>query len=207
MLAHLKIIRPLTAVGSDLPIRTIPQTNYLKSCYPGIPVGKCSATKKVGWTISGHNEGGVHKHKTWEECLEMCCNDLKCKSFDHLIDGERKCAISHHTMEGVPEWAKDKDSGPKWSYSELSISRFPPKTPKGKKRVAFRTEMGGYLTVDQQGQLTCNSITLEENAIFDLIRPIETGHIKTLPQATATFHNILILWWYNFYDLITFMTW
>ena len=176
-------MHPLTAVGSDLPIRRIPQTKADKSCYPGFPVGKCSATKKVGWSIAGHNEGGIHLHKTWEECLEMCCNDVNCKSFDHFINDEMRCAISHKTMDGVDNWKRDKNSGPNWSYNELSISRFPPKTRKGKKRVAFRTEMGGYLTVDQQGQLTCNSITLEENAIFDLIRPIETGHIKTLPQA------------------------
>ena len=186
-------MRPLTALGSDLPIRTVPQTKWDKSCYPEIQVGKCSATRTVGWAISGHNEGGKHYYKTYDECLELCCKNLKCKSFDYRDVSRSECLLSHKTMEGVQESKRDKTAGPSWSYAEMSISRTPPKTPKGKKRVAFRTEMGGYLTVDQQGQLTCNSITLEENAVFDLIRPIETGHIKTSSQATATFHNILIL--------------
>ena len=159
----------------SLPIRTTPQTDSSKSCYPGLQHGTCNATRIVGWGIKAHNEGGVFKPKTWEECLELCCKDPNCKSFDHNIDGERKCCISHQTIEGVDQQYRNKQTGPKWSYSELSITPLPLKTPKRKKRVAFRTEIGSYLSVDQQGQLTCDSNTLEANSIFDLVRPIETG--------------------------------
>ena len=169
-------MRPLSALGEDLPIRTIAMTKKDKSCFPEIQVGTCSATIKVGWSIEGHNEGGKHNNiKTYKECLEMCCKDLNCKSFDYGGDNSQ-CCLSHTTMDKVDQASRDENSGPTWSYSEMTISRPPAKTAKGKKRVAFRTEGGGYLAVDQQGWLTCNSITLEENAIFDLIRPIETGH-------------------------------
>ena len=47
------------------------------------------------------------------------------------------------------------------------------------KRVAFRTESGNYIRVDPEGHLTCSSITLDDNSIFDLIRPIETGVVTT----------------------------
>ena len=122
----------------------------------------------------------MFKPKTWEECLELCCKDPNYKSFDHNIDGERKCCISHHTIEDVAQEYRNKQTGPKWSYSEMSITPLPLKRPKRKKRVAFRTETGSYLSVDQQGQFTCNSITLEENSIFDLVRPIETGDFTKL---------------------------
>ena len=164
-----------TNIASDPLIRTIPQTDYLKSCYPGFP-GKCSAKRKVGWAIRDHNEGGCYTN-TWEKCLELCCQDPKCKSFDYNTDNSG-CCISHRTMEGVAQGKRWKNAPKKWSYSKISITPSPPKAPKGKKRVAFRTEMGGYLTVDQDGQFMCNSIILQENAIFDLIRPIETGHIN-----------------------------
>ena len=164
-----------TNLTSSLPIRTTPQTDSTKSCFPGLQQGTCNATQIVGWAISQHNEGGVFKQKTWEECLELCCKDPNCKSFDHNIDGERKCCISHQTMESVAQRYRNKNTGPKWSYSKISITPLPLKKPKRKKRVAFRTETGSYLSVDPQGQLTCNSVTLEENAIFDLVRPIETG--------------------------------
>ena len=167
---------PLSALGQELPIRAIPQPKNDKSCFPGFQVGTCSATLKVGWSIEGHDEGGKHDNiKTYKECLEMCCKDLNCKSFDYGGD-QSQCCLSHTTMDKVDQASRDENSGPTWSYSEMTISRPPAKTAKGKKRVAFRTEGGGYLAVDQQGWLTCNSITLEENAIFDLIRPIETGH-------------------------------
>ena len=86
--------------------------------------------------------------------------------------------------------------------SKISIASLPLKTPKGKKRVAFRTETGSYLSVDPQGQLTCNSVTLEENAIFDLVRPIETGDFakftncrKLLLQAISWFATIMVCIW------------
>ena len=167
----------VTNIVSNLPIRSTPQTNMLKSCYPEIQ-GGCSATKKVGWAIKGHNGGGVHNGKTYDWCLQYCCDDPKCKSFDYRKGKNKQCCVSYTTIEAVEEKHRDKSAGPNWSYTEMKILGQPLKTPKGKKRVAFRMDMGGYITVNQQGQLTCNSVTLEDNAIFDLIRPIETGRIN-----------------------------
>ena len=70
-----------TSLTRSLPIRTTPQTDSRKSCFPGLQQGTCNATKKVGWAIKQHNEGGVFKQTTWEECLELCCKD----QVDHTI--------------------------------------------------------------------------------------------------------------------------
>ena len=181
------------------PIQPTPQNKPDKSCYPEMvshsvrgggseTIETCSAKEKYGWAIIGHNEGGVHEHKTWKECLDLCCKDPKCKSFDYNSDGtdKRKCYLSHHTMEEVgPD--KMEDWGTKYSYGEISVTPLTRKTPKEMKRVAFRTEMGRYISVDQQGQLNCNALTLEDNAMFDLIRPIETGAIGNFIKCKQTF--------------------
>ena len=164
----------LDSETSSLPMRTTPQTNQWKSCHAGLQHGTCNATKTVGAAIKDHNQGGKSTGKTWEECLELYCKDIQCKSFDY-VSTSGNCYISHNKWDEVGQQYRKEEEGPTVSYNEIEITPLPLKTPKKSKRVAFRTEMGGYISVDQQGQLTCGSFTLDENAIFDLVRPIETG--------------------------------
>ena len=150
-----------------------------KPTHPPPPrqLGTCIATKKVGAAIKDHNQGGISTQKTWEECLELCCKDIQCKSFDY-VSTSGNCYISHNKWDEVGQQYRKENKEATVSYNEIEITPLPLKTPKKSKRVAFRTEMGGYISVDQQGQLTCGSFTLDENAIFDLVRPIETGRFN-----------------------------
>ena len=42
-------------------------------------------------------------------------------------------------------------------------------------QVAFRTGQGTYLAVDAEGTFTCSATEVEDNMLFEVDRPIETG--------------------------------
>ena len=180
-----------TAVGSsEMPFPTISQPDPKKSCHP---TGLQYYVKRThGWAIAGYNEGGCHAI-TWEECFERCNKDTNCRSFDKYVKGHKKCCISHQTMDTVPG-ANQKRNMPQLTYNEMLLRKEkstltydemmlalkPNQTERKSKKVAFKTESGNYIRVDPEGHLTCSSIILDDNSIFDLIRPIETGVVNNL---------------------------
>ena len=177
-----------TAVGSsEMLFPMIAQPDKWKSCHP---TGLQYYVKRThGWAIAGYNEGGCHVI-TWEECFKRCSADNKCRSFDKYVVGEKKCCISHQTIDTVPGANQNKNA-PTLTYNEMLLRKgrtltyddmlLTPKlnqTERKSKRVAFRTESGNYIRVDPEGHLTCSLNTLDGNSIFDLVRPIETGVVN-----------------------------
>ena len=162
-----------------MPFPTISQPDPKKSCHP---TGLQYYVKRThGWAIAGYNEGGCHAI-TWEECFERCSADSKCRSFDKYVVGGKKCCISHQTMDTVPKANQERNvpESENWIYNEMLLAPKQNQTERKSKRVAFRTESGNYIRVDPEGHLTCSSIILDDNSIFDLIRPIETGVVNNL---------------------------
>jgi hypothetical protein len=50
-----------------------------------------------------------------------------------------------------------------------------PESPGPGARLAFRTHRDTYLTVDNQGDFNCNATTVQNESLFEVVRPIETG--------------------------------
>ena len=83
-------------------------------------------------------------------------------------------------MDTVPKANQERNvpESENWIYNEMLLAPKQNQTERKSKRVAFRTESGNYIRVDPEGHLTCSSIILDDNSIFDLIRPIETGVVN-----------------------------
>ena len=110
-----------------------------KPTHPPPPrqLGTCIATKKVGAAIKDHNQGGSSTGKTWEECLELCCKDIQCKSFDY-VSTSGNCYISHNKWDEVGQQYRKENKEPTVSYNEIEITPLPLKTPfRRKDRIFF----------------------------------------------------------------------
>ena len=100
--------------------------------------------------IKGYNEGGLFNGKTLDECLELCCADPMCKSFDHSLIYKENCGISYKAKDEVEEYflsiMECKDSS--WGYTEI------------KRSSEMTTQLKTKITEDSTTGVTATSTTM-----------------------------------------------